>query len=149
MASKYVIDSNIFIKILIEEKDSPLAKDFLTHCLEEESILLVPSLFPYEIFHVAWKKGYCMRAISEHLKKNRQLKIMELSPGLIHKSVELIEQATHPKSGIPSFYDASYHALAILNNCDFITADKRHYKKTRDLGNIRLLSEVELKPIIS
>ena len=48
------------------------------------------------------------------------------------------------KSGFPTFYDASYHALAILNNCNFITADRRHYQKTKALGHVRLLADMNI-----
>ncbi|POZ52200.1 type II toxin-antitoxin system VapC family toxin [Methylovulum psychrotolerans] len=47
----------------------------------------------------------------------------------------------HPKSGFPSFYDASYHALAIANDCTFITADNRHVSKTAQFGHVVLLKD--------
>jgi len=45
------------------------------------------------------------------------------------------------KSGFPSFYDASYHALAITHECQFITADKRHIAKAKGFGHVTLLSD--------
>ena len=143
MPGKYVIDSNIFIKILLEEKDSPLAKDFFVHCLKREIQLLVPSLFPYEVLYIAQKYGHDTQAVSDHLKKHKQLQVVELSTALIDKTIQIVEQSSQPKSGFPSFYDSCYHALAILNDCDFITADKKHYEKTKKLGNIQLLSDMK------
>ena len=141
MQNKYVIDSNIFIKILIDEDDSLQAKAFFLHCLKEGIILLVPSIFTYEILYTAQRKGYSIEAVCEHLHKNKQIQVVELSDKLISKSVNLINCTFDRKSGFPSFYDASYHALAMLNDCDFITADKRHYEKTKKLGNIKLLCD--------
>lgn len=142
MQNKYVIDSNIFIKIFIDEDDSPQAKAFFLHCLKEGIVLLVPSIFTYEILYIAQKKGHSIEAVREHLNKNKQIQVVELSNRLMNKSVDIINKTSHPKSGFPSFYDASYHALAMLNDCDFITADKRHYEKTKELGNIKLLAEM-------
>lgn len=38
-----------------------------------------------------------------------------------------------------SFYDASYHALAIESGGTFLTADKKYYEKTKRIGSIMLL----------
>jgi hypothetical protein len=35
-----------------------------------------------------------------------------------------------------------YHALAIEEEALFITADRKHYEKTKHLGNIELLSNL-------
>lgn len=40
-----------------------------------------------------------------------------------------------------TFYDASYHALAIIKNGTFITADKAYYNATHKLGHIKLLKD--------
>lgn len=48
----------------------------------------------------------------------------------------------HEKSGFPSFYDSTYHAIAILNNCNFVTSDKKHYDKTKGLGHIELFNNI-------
>ena len=71
-----------------------------------------------------------------NLKPNRE------NVGLVSKSRNIVEQTEQLNSGSPSFYDACYHSIALLNNCDFITADKKHYEKTKALGNIRLLQDV-------
>jgi len=38
-----------------------------------------------------------------------------------------------------SFYDASYHALALYSGGTFITADKKYFKKARSFGHIQQL----------
>lgn len=40
-----------------------------------------------------------------------------------------------------SFYDASYHALALNKAKVFLTADKRYYEKAGKLGHIQLLKD--------
>jgi predicted nucleic acid-binding protein len=72
--------------------------------------------------------------------KKTNLKIIELEENIIQKSLK-ITQMGHDKSGFPSFYDSVYHAIAIENNCDFITADKVHFDKVKQLGNIKFLGD--------
>ena len=38
-----------------------------------------------------------------------------------------------------SVYDASYHALAITKSMEFVTCDRKYYKKAKHLGFIRLI----------
>ncbi len=66
--------------------------------------------------------------------------LIEMDYDSIEKAIEICE-AGHKKSGFPSFYDSSYHALAILNDCQFITADKRHISQTQKVGHTILLSD--------
>lgn len=40
-----------------------------------------------------------------------------------------------------SFYDASYHALAIEQKGTFITADKKYFEKTKKEGRVMLLKD--------
>ncbi len=68
------------------------------------------------------------------------LEILEIDKKTIKKANEICNQG-HKKSGFPSFYDASYHALAITNECPFITADKRHIAKSKSFGHVTLLSD--------
>ncbi len=69
------------------------------------------------------------------------LNVAELDLESSQKAKEMTTKG-HEKSGYQSFYDSVYHALAIQNNCDFITADKKHHAKAKEFGNIKLLSEV-------
>ena len=71
------------------------------------------------------------------IKKKMQNKIVLDS--CILKAIEICETG-HQKSGFPSFYDASYHALAINNDCIFITADSKHISKTLQFGHIRVVA---------
>ncbi len=44
-----------------------------------------------------------------------------------------------------SSYDAIFHALALQMNAVFITADKSHYRKTKDtVGSVALLEDLEI-----
>lgn len=43
-----------------------------------------------------------------------------------------------------SFYDASYHALAIAYDGLFVTADRKYYEMTRKEGNVTLLEDLKI-----
>ena len=144
MNKEAVIDSNVFAKIFIKEKDSQQAKKFLDNCLKEETAILVPSVFLYEIMYISQKKNKNSREIQKYFNLQINIQHRELTSELVNKSLEIIERTSHKKSGFPSFYDSTYHALAILNRCDFITADRKHYEKTKQLGNIKLLEDLDL-----
>ena len=144
MNKAVVIDSNVFAKIFHKEADSEQAEQFLGRCLEKGIKIIVPTLFLYEVIYIALKRNKNPRSVHKHLRLQSNIEFRELTPETIEQSLNIIEQTGNPKSGFPSFYDASYHALAIINNCDFITADRKHYEKTKELGNIRLLADIEL-----
>jgi len=40
-----------------------------------------------------------------------------------------------------TFYDAAYHALALIHKGTFVTADTRYVKKVADDGNVVALSD--------
>jgi predicted nucleic acid-binding protein len=139
---RIVLDSNIFVKLIIDELDSLKAKEYIKSLIENDVIILAPAILPYEVFYVAQKNGIALQSIKSFLLSQTTIKYIDLTNQVTSKVIEIIELSSKPKSGYPSFYDASYHAIAMLNDCDFITADKKHYEKTKHLGHIKLLSDL-------
>ena len=70
------------------------------------------------------------------------IRLLALDQTIIQKTLAMTEQG-HAKSSFPTFSDSLYHAIAIQENALFITADRRHYEKTKHLGSIELLSQLE------
>lgn len=138
----FVIDSNVFAKLFIDEADSSLANDFFRHCIEQDVALLAPTLFQYEVLQIALYYQHPLDDALQRLKQychfNLELVALESDCWL---TVERIVQSGHQKSGFPSLYDSCYHALAIERGMTFITADKRHKAKTEAFGQILLLDE--------
>lgn len=143
MSKKYVIDSSVYIKIFLEEKDSKLAKEFIINAFEKEAKIIVPSIFHYEIINIAQRNNLDGYKVGMYLSEQSNIKVHNLDSAIIKKSIGIINKTGDKKTGFPSFYDASYHAVAIINGCDFITADQKHYNKTQKLGNIKLFSELD------
>ncbi|MEM6406666.1 MAG: type II toxin-antitoxin system VapC family toxin [Pseudomonadota bacterium] len=141
---KIVLDSCVFVKLFLDEADYQKARNFMRKLCEQNVTLLVPPVFVYEVYYIAQKYGVDLDFIEQLIARHQDYNMQEiaLNPEIIQQTKKIIQQTSHPKSGFPSFYDASYHALAMLNDCHFITADRKHYEKTKELGHIRILSEV-------
>ena len=143
---KFVIDSSVFIKLFLpEEEDSKKAFFLMDKIINEQIEVLAPRLFYYEVFGIARKNGIPSEEVWSILQdyEGSLLHYVKEDWETTQKTLSICETG-NKKSGFPTFYDASYHALALLHNCDFITADRRHYEKTKKLGHVRLLSEMEL-----
>ena len=143
---RLVLDASVFIKIFLpQEEDCDKAKRLMHAIIDEQTELIAPRLFYYEVFAISGKHRIPSDAVWDILE-DYEASLLHYVPenGLITKKALEICEAGNQKSGHPSFYDASYHALAILHDCDFITADKKHYAKTRQLGSVKLLSEIEV-----
>jgi predicted nucleic acid-binding protein len=144
MRNKVVLDSCVFNKLFLEEHDSKQAVELITALTTEKYHVLAPSLFLYEVLSIAKINNFPTSNAYELVTNFQKtgLQLLELDSSTIEKAIEICETG-HKKSGFPSFYDASYHALAIKNNCCFLTADKKHFNKTEFLGHIVLLHNWE------
>ena len=139
---KLVIDSNVFAKLFINEADSNIARELFKHCVSQEVKLLAPSLFEYELLQIALYYKYPIQDVLLQLDQYQRFNLSLVKPNkdIWLKTEEIVQQG-HKSSGFPSLYDSVYHALAISNNCNFVTADKRHVAKTKQLGRIVLLNQ--------
>ena len=144
MKDKIVLDSCVFSKLFLEEADSYQASALIDCVIQNNIQMIVPSLFIYEVLSTVNIGNYPINEAYELIIdfQKTQLYTVELDKSCIEKT-QIICETGHIKSGFPSFYDSCYHALAIINDCYFITADKRHFNKTQQLGHIVLLSNWE------
>lgn len=139
-----VIDACVFLKLFFDEEGSREARQFLESIVISGDIqIIVPSLFWYEVVVQISKTDVSLESIFEcfEMYKSVCLNVAELDLQTSQKAKD-ITKAGHQKSGYPSFYDSVYHALAIQNECDFITADHPHFIKTKHFGNIKMLKDV-------
>ena len=144
MKTKVVLDSCVFSKYFLEEPDSQQANALIQNLLKNKIHILVPHLWVYEVLSTVSIANYPVMGVYQLIIKLQKsiLHTVELDMLCVNLVMDICKTG-HIKSGFPSFYDSSYHALAILNDCYFITADKRHFSKTEQLGNIVLLSDWE------
>lgn len=137
-------DANIFTKLFLQEKDSQEARIFIKTCVLTNARLIVPELFKYEIYAVTIKRNESLVKTIELFEAHVATILTVVSPSKeVWLKAEEITKLGHQNSGYPSLYDSIYHALAIESNGTFLTADKRHYEKVKNLGHIELLENWE------
>ena len=140
-----VIDASIAIKWVIEEEGTPLA---LT--LRREAKLLAPELLVAECANILWKKARRNELSREEAllaARLLQTAAIELVPtrSLLAAATLIAIELDHPA------YDCLYLALAIENDCRFVTADERFLRKlggrrSRFRAKAVLLTETAGKP---
>lgn len=135
----YVIDACVAIKWILNEGNTKEALK-LRYLYEIDAIqLIIPSFFFWEICSVLSKKEPEMvLPFFSDLKIADMLKC-ELSRDHTLRALKIMEK--YPKI---SFYDASYHALAMAEEGTFITADKKYYDTTKKEGHIQLLKNLKI-----
>jgi len=103
----------------------------------------VPHVVVNEVIHVCEREKLDIESACLLFKGLIELNLsfVPVTSTLIDRTVSITQEG-HKKSGYPTFSDCMYHAIAIQENALFITADKRHYEKTKHLGNIKLLNDV-------
>jgi len=140
---KIVLDANIFIKLLIEEHDSKQALELISFLTDEnkEISILAPDVVINETMNVIERcrldKQIAYELFKGLMSLNMELKL--ITPYLLD-SANHITQHGNSRSGYPTFSDSLYHAIALQEECLFITADNKHLAKTqKEFGHISLL----------
>ncbi|MBU2646535.1 type II toxin-antitoxin system VapC family toxin [bacterium] len=144
MKDLLVVDSSVFNKLYLDEPDRDKAVYLFSLSVSKMTQLIAPTLLFYEVVHTSQSYGLPSKTIIRLLNRQTEKNLILLEPSLDHiqKALEIIETG-HPKSGYPSIYDSIFHAIAIVEDTFLVTADKKHFAKTKSLGHILLLDDVE------
>jgi len=139
---QFVIDNSVFAKLFLEETGREDALMLIKYATRHDLTILAPDFFVSEFLSTVRAKEIDFNSAYGILEMQLKLgmKLINLNKLILEKALE-ISQMGHKKSGFPSVYDALYHGLAILNDCCFITADRKHQVKTRQLGHLILLED--------
>ena len=130
-----VVDASVAVKWAVrEEIDSHIAWALLAKWIRQNTLMLAPALFSYEITNILFKKvrqgnitpdgaeialSLILDAgIEIHSPSDRSLSIRSLNLAHTFK--------------LPATYDAHYLALAEREQCEFWTADARLYRAVRE-----------------
>ena len=133
MRSSVCVDASVFVKVLVQEVFSDLARhQWETWVIVEGRRVIVPALFHYEVVAVLRKKVYRGQlALSEGAVAVDMLLDADLgvvtAPELHHRAWELAHRFDRPTA-----YDAHYLALAEMERCEFWTADEQLYDSVKD-----------------
>ncbi len=136
--SKYIVDTSVIIKwLVLEEKDLSFALGLLNDFINRKIHISIPIFVHWEINNFLGRNLDLERAIGKY----SYFKLLELSEQYLSLSATSKAFEIMKKFHKVSFYDASYHAMAIEKGMIFITADKKYYEKTKDLGSIMFLAD--------
>ncbi len=121
------IDASLAVKLVLSEADSALAQALWNEWIAQQTIVIAPMLWAYEVSLVVRK--YAHRGLlppdaeDEAFTTLHQLPVKLLDPeGLYRRAWELARHFDRPTT-----YDAHYLALAEMAGCPLWTADKRLY----------------------
>ena len=133
-----VPDASVLLKWVLpsnEEPDADKALLLRTAIVDEDVRALVPGLWFYEVGNTVARR-FPIHA-SAWLSALMKFGLKE-APGSHRWLAKALELTRHYDV---SFYDAAYHALALIHDGLFITADTRYVARVTGSGNVVALSE--------
>ena len=131
-----ILDASIILKMIFEEQDTLLALQLREKHITAEDKIAAPELLYYELANVlATKVPISVKNASSVLTEIFNLEFMTFTLG----EEEFLTSISASRKYKISIYDASYVILAERLSCDFITADMKLFKKTKDLKFVKLL----------
>ena len=141
--NKVVLDANVYVKLFKKEHDSDKVSSLVNKLVSNSVDMVQPHVVVNETITTCEYAQQDIQEVNDFFKAliNFRMKLIDLTPSLLDKTLEITKQG-HEKSGFPTFNDSMNHAIAIEEEALFITADRRHYEKTKHLGNIELLSNL-------
>ncbi len=134
----YIVDASVLIKWAGKEaEDLKQAEALRVDYKNEDAKLTILALTFWEIGSYLSREFDAKTGTSvfNHFQNYRFMQAM-LTLEQASLAMDIVKK--HP--GV-SFYDASYHALALNKGKIFLTADKKYYEKTKKLGHIMLLKD--------
>jgi predicted nucleic acid-binding protein len=144
MAMPLVVpDASVLLKWALPSDDEPDADKALLlrdAILDEVVRALLPALWLYEVGNTIARR-FPTHA-SGWLSALMKFGLEEAPPSQpwLAKTLELTSRYE------VSFYDAAYHALALIHNGLFVTADTRYVNRVRETGSVIALSEWQPPP---
>ncbi len=141
----YVIDASVALKWFLTEEDSRGADALFDAFLRSRAELLAPDVLLLEVANALWKQT----ALLKLLRSEEAVSIfhdfitlpLNLQPSnpLASLALNLAVKFQHP------VYDMLYCALAIENDCEFVTADTVLVSRLSGrLPFVRLLTTIEI-----
>lgn len=136
------IDANLALKLIFHEQDSDLARRLWKKWNEQDTRVIAPILWGYEVTSVIRNRVYRSKLSAELGAEAytllHRLPIELMQPAGLHRRAW--ELACHFNR--PAAYDAHYLALAEMAGCPFWTADKRLFNIVQaELDWVHLLAD--------
>ncbi len=134
--SNFIIDTSVLIKWLGEEAENleeamRVKNDFISG----DIAISVPALVFWELNNFLGRRFDPIKASVIF----NQFKNYKFHPHLLSLELSLLTFKIMERCPRITFYDASYHALALHLGGTFLTADKKYYNMAKSFGSIKLL----------
>lgn len=137
-----IVDASVFNKLFLKEPDEPQAVAFFLWAIGNEVELVGLELLRLEACQSALHYGLPFNVPLDLLEHYENAGMRQLRLRRAHwDKAETISRAGHPKSGYPQLTDSLYHAVALIEGGLFLTADRRHARKSADFGAVVLLED--------
>jgi predicted nucleic acid-binding protein len=139
MKQLLVIDASVILKWVFQtadEQDGDRALLLLNGWIEGEHDILLPRLWTFEVGNVIGLKSPATAPELLTILTDYGFKEAETTAELCRATIDLMS-----RYGV-TFYDAVYHAVALLHGGLLVTADDAYRKKAQAAGAIRLLRNV-------
>ena len=123
---RLVIDASIAVKWVVEEHDTSAAL-----ALRRRARLIAPDLLIAECANILWKKAQraelssAEAGLAARLLQAAEIELSPMRP-LLDDATRMAIELGHPA------YDCLYMALAVAQDCRFVTADERFLRKLRE-----------------
>jgi predicted nucleic acid-binding protein len=133
-----VPDASVLLKWVLPSDDEPDADKALllrSAILDEEVHALVPALWLYEVGNTVARRfpAHASSWLSALMKFG-----LEEAPSSQPWLAKVLELTSRYEV---SFYDAAYHAIALVHKGLFVTADTRYVNRVTEAGSVVTLSE--------
>ena len=139
-----VLDSGVYAKIFLREEGRDDVIALLKHIGNNNVSVICPDIFLYEVLSIAAQNSFPLNQALAAIR-DFEKSYLTIAPPTTHQlelAIRMSEDG-HAKTGFPSIYDSTYHAIAISVDGVFVTADKRHVAKAGQYGNVVLLGDWE------
>jgi predicted nucleic acid-binding protein len=134
----YVLDASVLVKWAVPEnaeEDTSIALGLLADFEQGKISLLQPIHWLCEVAAVLCRISTPTLNRKIHLLRALEIPVID-NPAIFQSACDLAVKLDH------HLFDTLYHAVALENHLTLITADIRYYRKSVQLGHIKLLSDV-------
>jgi predicted nucleic acid-binding protein len=130
--NRFVVDASVAIKWYLPESNSADADRLLSGGF----YLIAPDLLLPEVGNILWKR--VMRSEITVQKARDILSALESLPMTLRPASILAGNAVTVACGLKrSFYDGLYLALALMEDCRLVTADRKLFDAVKDMAPIK------------
>ena len=137
-----VIDASVAVKWVVNEEFSENAIQLLKDVKENGTMMIAPPMFDFEVESALQNRLYrdeiTENIVDESLKVFYEIGVIVET----HDKLTLKAREIARKFNQRAIYDSAYAALAMLNGCEFWTADYEFFKKAiTAISNIKFIGD--------